>query len=118
MNRLIVINQQAVQDSRAKKDGLHLTRSAGEAKDAQCPSQGSLPIWCTCVDENPYSAFERLDGPTLVIAPPKALLAWKKNIKLVFGENYSATMRENMGKNKGITDIQFRIIYSNYVKTA
>ena len=118
LNRLIVINQQAVQDSRAKKDGLHLTRSAGEAKDAQCPSQGSLPIWCTCVDENPYSAFERLDGPTLVIAPPKALLAWKKNIKLVFGEDYSATIYENMGKNKGTADIQFRIVHGDYMGTA
>ena len=27
-------------------------------------------------------------------------------------------MRENIGKNKGIADIQFRIIYSDYVKTA
>ena len=43
----------------------------------------------------------------LVIVPPKALLAQKKNIKLIFGENYLAIMRENMGKNKGITDIQF-----------
>ena len=41
----------------------------------------------------------------LVIALPKALLAWKKNIKLVFSENYSAIIRENMGKNKGIVDI-------------
>ena len=54
----------------------------------------------------------------LIIAPPKALLAQKKNIKLVFGENYLTIMRKNMGKNKGTTDIQFRIIYSNYVKTA
>ena len=42
-----------------------------------------------------------------IIAPPKALLVWKKNIKLVFSENYSAIIRENIGKNKGIIDIQF-----------
>ena len=42
-----------------------------------------------------------------VIVPPKALLVWKKNIKLVFGENYLAIMRENIGKNKDIVDIQF-----------
>jgi len=41
----------------------------------------------------------------LIIAPPKALLAWKKNIKLVFSENYLTIMRENMGKNKGTADI-------------
>ena len=43
----------------------------------------------------------------LIIAPPKALLAQKKNIKLIFSENYLVTMRENIGKNKGIIDIQF-----------
>ena len=42
-----------------------------------------------------------------VIVLPKALLVQKKNIKLIFGENYLATMRENIGKNKGIIDIQF-----------
>ena len=54
----------------------------------------------------------------LVIALPKALLVWKKNIKLVFGEDYLAIMRENIGKNKGTADIQFRIIYSDYIGTA
>ena len=43
----------------------------------------------------------------LVIALPKALLAQKKNIKLVFSEDYLAIIRENIGKNKGTTDIQF-----------
>ena len=40
-----------------------------------------------------------------VIALPRALLAWKKNIKLIFSENYLIIMRENIGKNKGIIDI-------------
>ena len=43
----------------------------------------------------------------LIIVPPKALLVWKKNIKLVFSKNYLAIMHENIGKNKGIIDIQF-----------
>ena len=86
---------------------MYFTCFAGEAEDAQCPLQGSLPIWCTCVDENLYSVFERLDGLMFVIVPPKALLAWKKNIKLIFGENYLTIMRKNIGKNKGIMDIQF-----------
>ena len=43
----------------------------------------------------------------LIIVLPKALLVWKKNIKLIFSENYLAIMRENMGKNKGTIDIQF-----------
>ena len=54
----------------------------------------------------------------LIIVLLKALLAWKKNIKLIFNKNYLATMCKNIGKNKGITDIQFQIIYSNYMKTA
>ena len=40
-----------------------------------------------------------------IIVPPKALLAWKKNINLIFGENYLTIMRENIGKNKGTVDI-------------
>ena len=54
----------------------------------------------------------------LIIALPKALLVQKKNIKLVFSEDYLAIMRENIGKNKGTTDIQFRIVYSDYVGIA
>jgi hypothetical protein len=41
----------------------------------------------------------------LVIAPPKALLAWKKNIKLVLSKDYLAIIYENIGKNKGTADI-------------
>ena len=41
----------------------------------------------------------------LVIAPPKALLVWKKNIKLVFGKDYLAIIYKNIGKNKGTADI-------------
>ena len=41
----------------------------------------------------------------LIIALPKALLVWKKNIKLVFSEDYLAIIRENIGKNKGTADI-------------
>ena len=43
----------------------------------------------------------------LVIALPKALLAQKKKIKLVFSKDYLAIIYENIGKNKGTTDIQF-----------
>jgi len=41
----------------------------------------------------------------LIIALPKALLAWKKNVKLVFSENYLTIICKNMGKNKGTADI-------------
>ena len=43
----------------------------------------------------------------LIIVLPKALLAQKKNIKLVFGEDYLAIIYKNIGKNKGTADIQF-----------
>ena len=41
----------------------------------------------------------------LVIVLPKALLVWKKNIKLVFSEDYLAIICKNIGKNKGTIDI-------------
>ena len=41
----------------------------------------------------------------LIIALPKALLVWTKNIKLVFSEDYLAIIYKNIGKNKGTIDI-------------
>jgi hypothetical protein len=41
----------------------------------------------------------------LVIVLPKALLVWKKNIKLVLSEDYLAIIYKNIGKNKGTADI-------------
>ena len=43
----------------------------------------------------------------LIIVLPKALLVWKKNIKLVFSKDYLAIIYKNIGKNKGTIDIQF-----------
>ena len=70
----------AVRDSRKNQDGKHLP--VDQEKGAQCPSQGSYPLPCTCVKRSPTKKLPISYGVTIIIVPTNLVGKWLKEFQM------------------------------------
>ncbi|KAF7128806.1 hypothetical protein CNMCM5793_003715 [Aspergillus hiratsukae] len=78
ISRWVHIAWQAVEESRAAKDGRHLL-SDDQQPDAKCPSAAEFPICCPCIKGGPTAQYVKINhGPNLVVVPARLIPVWEE----------------------------------------